>query len=37
LAALYHQYGDISDAIDHYRKAAEVIDPGDINMIVMLR
>lgn len=37
LAAVHHQYGDTSDAIEHYRRAAEVIDPGDIDMIVMLR
>lgn len=37
LAAVHHRYGDVGDAIDHYRKAAEVIDPGDIDMIVMLR
>ncbi|CAM9712143.1 unnamed protein product, partial [Ectocarpus sp. 13 AM-2016] len=37
LAALFHRYGDIGSAIEHYRRAAEIIDPGDIDMMVMLR
>ncbi|CAM9624943.1 unnamed protein product [Ectocarpus sp. 8 AP-2014] len=37
LAALFHRYGDIGSAIEHYRRAAEIIDPSDIDMIVMLR
>ncbi|CAN0203505.1 unnamed protein product, partial [Ectocarpus fasciculatus] len=37
LAALYHRYGDIGSAIEHYRRAAAIIDPSDIDMMVMLR
>lgn len=37
LAALHHRYGGTGDAIELYRKAAKVVDPGDIDMIVMLR
>eukprot|EP00903_Cladosiphon_okamuranus_P013259 g12363.t1 len=37
LAALHHRYGDTGNAIELYRKAAEKVDPDDIDMIVMLR
>lgn len=37
LAALHHRYGDTGDAIDLYRKAANVVDSSDIEMMVMLR
>ncbi|CAM9596349.1 unnamed protein product [Ectocarpus sp. 4 AP-2014] len=37
LAALFHRYGDIGSATEHYRRAAEIIDPSDIDMVVMLR
>lgn len=37
LAALHHRYGDTRNAIEYYRRAADIIDPGDIDMIVMLR
>lgn len=37
LAALHHRYGDTRTAIELYRVAAEVVDPGDSDMIVMLR
>lgn len=37
LAALYHRYGDTTKALELYRGAAEVVDPGDSDMIVMLR
>ncbi|CBJ48372.1 UDP-N-acetylglucosamine--peptide N-acetylglucosaminyltransferase, family GT41 [Ectocarpus siliculosus] len=37
LAALFHRYGDIGSAIEHYRRAAEIIDPSDVDMMVMLR
>lgn len=37
LAALHHRYGETGNAIELYRKAAKIVDPGDIDMIVMLR
>ncbi|CAM9226433.1 unnamed protein product [Hapterophycus canaliculatus] len=37
LATLHHRYGHTGDAVEQYRRAAEIIDPRDIDMVVMLR